>query len=178
MTEKKAAATAAASKKAEKTDKTATKSAKKQKPYKNQFSLADPLQAKFVNCIMKNGKKTVAQNILKDTFNEIARRGQDDPLKVFEKALQNATPSMEVRAKRVGGAVYQIPVEVTPKRQKSFSVRWILAGARKKKGQPMFKRLATELIDAFNQTGFAVGKKEDAHKMAQANKAFAHLARY
>lgn len=151
---------------------------KVRKKYVSQFSFADPLQDKFVNCIMKNGKKTVAVKILKDTFEEMHRRGQDDPLKTFETALKNATPAMEVKAKRIGGAVYQIPMEVTEKRQRSLSTRWILEGARKKKGQPMFKRLAAELLDASNETGFAYGRKEDVHRMAQANKAFAHLARY
>ncbi len=174
MAEKKAAATTTASKNV---DKKGSKPAKK-KNYVNQFSLTDPLQTKFVNCLMKNGKKTIAQTIMKDTLAEMARRGEENPLKAFEKALQNATPTMEVKAKRIGGAVYQIPIEVTQKRQRSLSTRWILEGARKKKGQPMFKRLATELLDAYNETGFAYGKKIDAHKMAQANKAFAHLARY
>ncbi len=156
----------------------AEKAAKPRKKYVNQFSFGDPLQDKFVNCVMKNGKKTVAVKILKDTFAEMHRRGQDDPLKCFELALKNATPAMEVKAKRIGGAVYQIPMEVTEKRQQSLCIRWVLEGARKKKGQPMFKRLAAELLDASNETGFAYGKKEDVHRMAQANKAFAHLARY
>ena len=151
---------------------------KKVKKYQNQFSFTDPLQVKFVNCIMKNGKKTVAQRIMKDTLEELHRRGQEDPLKTFETALKNATPTMEVRGKRIGGAVYQIPIEVTTKRQTSLSTRWILEGARKKKGQPMFKRLATELLDCANENGHAFSKREEAHRMAQANKAFAHLARY
>ncbi len=153
-------------------------SAKKATKYKNPFSFSDPLQAKFVNCVMKNGKKSVAQKIIQDMFEEIHRRGNDEPLKTFELGLRNATPTMECKAKRIGGAVYQIPIEVTTKRQQSLSVRWILEGARKKKGQPMYKRLASEIIDCSNETGFAFGKKEEAHRMAQANKAFAHLARY
>jgi small subunit ribosomal protein S7 len=148
------------------------------KKYVNPFSFGDPLQAKFVSSIMKNGKKTVAQKILKDTFDEMNRKGEDDPLKAFEKAIDNVTPSVEVKPKRIGGAVYQIPMPVTPKRQKTLPVRWILAAARKKKGQPMFKRLASELIDAANETGAAFSQKEEVHRMAQANKAFAHLARY
>ncbi len=154
------------------------KAPKKVKKYQNQFSLQDPLQVKFVNCVMKNGKKTVAQKILKDTFAEMHRRGEEDPLKTFEKAIKNATPTMEVRGKRIGGAVYQIPIEVTTKRQGSLSTRWILEGARKKKGQPMFKRLAAELMDCASENGHAFSKREEAHRMAQANKAFAHLARY
>lgn len=151
---------------------------KKVKKYQNQFSYSDPLQQKFVNCLMKNGKKTLAQRILRDIFVEINKKGNEDALKVFEKALRNATPTMECKAKRIGGAVYQIPIEVNSKRQQSLSIRWILEGARKKKGQPIAKRLSTELIDCSNETGFAFGKKEEAHRMAQSNKAFAHLARY
>lgn len=171
---------AKAAKPAEKTETKASAEVapKKVKKYQNQFSFTDPLQCKFVNCIMKNGKKTVAQRIMKDTLEELHRRGQEDPLKTFEKALKNATPTMEVRGKRIGGAVYQIPIEVTAKRQESLSTRWILEGARKKKGQSMYKRLATELIDCASETGHAFSKREEAHRMAQSNKAFAHLARY
>ncbi|HEY5713776.1 MAG TPA: 30S ribosomal protein S7 [Candidatus Gracilibacteria bacterium] len=146
--------------------------------FQNPFSLNDPLQCKFVNCLMKDGKKTIAQRIMKDMFQELSRRGDPDPLKTFETALKNATPSIEVKAKRIGGAVYQIPIEVKPKRQQSLCIRWILEGARKKKGQPMYKRLASELSDTASEQGYAFGKREDVHKMAQANKAFAHLARY
>lgn len=145
---------------------------------KNLFSYTDPLQQKFVNSVMERGKKTIAQKILQDTFDELARRGEKDPLKTFELALSNATPTVEVRPKRIGGAIYQIPVEVSPKRQQTLSIRWILQGARSRKGQPMFKRLASELVEASQDAGAAVNKKKEAHKMAQANKAFAHLARY
>jgi len=184
MSETKAAAAEAASKNTapakDSADKPAPaeKAPKKVKKYQNQFSYTDPLQMKFVNCVMKNGKKTVAQKIMQDTFAELHRRGQEDPLKTFEKAIKNATPTMEVRGKRIGGAVYQIPIEVTTKRQGSLSTRWILEGARKKKGQPMYKRLAGELLDCSNEVGHAYSKREEAHRMAQANKAFAHLARY
>ena len=146
--------------------------------YSNPFSFTDPLQDKLVTCIMKDGKKVLAQKILKDTFDEMHRRGEDDPLKTFETALKNATPTIEVRPKRIGGAVYQIPIEVGAKRQQSLCVRWILEGARNKGGQPMYRRLAAELIDAANEAGHAVTKKKEVHRMAQANKAFAHLARY
>ncbi len=176
MSDKKAAPKSKAA--PEKSNAPAEKPVKNRKKYQNQFSFGDPLQDKFVNCVMKNGKKTVAVKIMKDTFQELYRRGQDDPLKCFETALKNATPAMEVKAKRIGGAVYQIPMEVTEKRQQSLCIRWVLEGARKKKGQPMYKRLAGELLDASNETGFAFGRKEDVHRMAQANKAFAHLARY
>ncbi|MCF7906040.1 30S ribosomal protein S7 [Candidatus Gracilibacteria bacterium] len=154
------------------------KSEKKGKQAPNPFSFSDPLQTKFVNCLLKQGKKTVAQRILRDTFDELTRLGEKDALKTFETALQNATPTLEVTAKRVGGAVYQIPSEVKPRRQQSLSIRWILEGARSRKGQPMHRRLAQELLDASHDSGHAVNKKKEAHKMAQANKAFAHLARY
>jgi small subunit ribosomal protein S7 len=144
----------------------------------NPFSFTDPLQVRVVNSIMKQGKKTVAQKILKATFDELHRLGEKDALKTFNTAFQNATPTVEVTAKRIGGAVYQIPSEVKPKRQESLAIRWILAGARSRKGQPMYKRLAQELLDASKEAGSAVNKKKEAHKMAQANKAFAHLARY
>lgn len=176
MSDKKVAGAEAASKNsADKTEKPAKKAAKK---YVSQFSFADPLQAKFVNSIMKNGKKRTAQRILQDTFAEMHRKGVENPLEAFEKAIANVTPTVEVKPKRIGGAVYQIPMEVKATRQKSLPVRWILEGARKKKGQPMYRRLATELMDASNEAGFAFGRKEEVHRMAQANKAFAHLARY
>ncbi|MCB9809675.1 30S ribosomal protein S7 [Candidatus Peribacteria bacterium] len=146
--------------------------------YSNPFSYSDPLQSKMVNCLMHDGKKSIAQRILTDTFDELHRRGHEDPKQSFEIALQNATPNMEVKPKRIGGGVYQIPMEVTPKRQQTLSIRWILDGARKRKGIPMYKRLALELHDASNDTGYAVQKKEEVHRVAQANRAFAHLARY
>ncbi len=161
------------------TTETTTKSAKPKKTTaKNPFSYTDPLQQKFVNCIMKDGKKTTAQRILMDMFDELSRRGEKDPLKTFETSLSNVTPTMEVRPKRIGGAVYQIPVEVSSKRQQTLSIRWILQSARSKKGQPMYKALASEILEASQDSGNAVNKKKEVHKMAQANKAFAHLARY
>lgn len=180
MTDKNVADAAAASEKAAKTEpKTEKKApAKKKVKYVNPFSYTDDLMSKFVNCIMKNGKKTLAQRILKDTFDEMNRRGVEDVKATFEKAYANSTPTMEVKPKRVGGGIYQIPMEVPPKRQQSLAIRWILEGARKKKGQPMFKRLTSELMDAANETGHAFQKREEAHRMAAANKAFAHLARY
>lgn len=182
MTATKAAATEAASQnsaKDEKATKTDTKSQeKKAKKFVNPFSFNDPLQTKLVNCIMKNGKKNLAQTILKDCFEEMNRKGEKDVMKAFEKAFQNVTPTMEVRPKRVGGSVYQIPIEVKTKRQLSLSIRWILAAARARKGQPMYKRLASEIMAAANEEGNAYNKKVEAHRSAQANKAFAHLARY
>ena len=178
MTDKKVAAAETASEKTAKPKSASKEAPKKEKKYVNPFNEADPLQAKMVNCIMKNGKKTVARSILRDAFDEMNRKGDKDPLASFEKAILKATPTMEVRPRRVGGAIYQIPVEVNVKRQGSLPIRWILAGARSKKGQPMYKRLAVELMDCANEQGYAYNKREDVHKMAQANKAFAHLARY
>lgn len=169
----KAAETATASKKADKAPKK-----EKKAPFVNPFSYGDELQAKFVNCIMKNGKKTVAQRILKDTFAELNRRGVQDVAKTFYKAYDNACPTIEVKPKRIGGAVYQIPREVKQQRQRTLAIRWILEGARSRKGQPMYRRLASEIMEAAEENGFAVNRKKEVHRMAQANKAFAHLARY
>ncbi|MBU1018379.1 MAG: 30S ribosomal protein S7 [Patescibacteria group bacterium] len=137
-----------------------------------------PLQEKFINYIMLDGKKTIARKIFADTLKELANTGSKDPIQVFERAIENIKPNMEVRPKRIGGGVYQIPIEVTPKRQLMLAFRWILLAARDKKGSPIYKRLAQELLDAANQTGTAMKKKEDTHKMAAANKAFAHYARF
>lgn len=137
-----------------------------------------PLQERFVNTMMMAGKKSTSRKILKNTFIEIGKQGNQDPERAFEKAIENVKPSMEVRPKRIGGAVYQIPVEVKPNRQISLAFRWIIQAARKTKGKPMAKKLAQILLEASNNAGPAVKKKEDAHKMAQANKAFAHFAKY
>jgi len=161
-----------------KNDKKNNKENGQPKKYKNPFSYKNSLQSKFVNCIMKKGKKVVAQNILRDVFDELNKKGQKNVLKSFELAIDRVTPMMEVRPKRIGGSIYQIPIEVTPKRKVTLSIRWLLQGANKKKGIPMFKRLAAEMLDAINETGFAYNKKEESHKMAQANKAFAHFAKY
>jgi small subunit ribosomal protein S7 len=177
MTDTKVAAAEVASKNTAKNDKV-VKSAKKVKKFSNPFNMNDPMQEKFVKCIMKNGKKTIAQKILRDCFEEMNKKGVKDVLKTFETAFSNVVPSMEVKPKRIGGSVYQIPMEVTTKRRISLPIRWILKGARNKKGQPMYKRLAAEIMDAANESGFAFGKKEEVQRVAQANKAFAHLARY
>jgi small subunit ribosomal protein S7 len=150
----------------------------KKAKYVNPFSYTDTLQQKVVNALMKDGKKSVAQKVMKDTFNELFRMGEKDPIKTFEIALRNAAPTMNIRPKRIGGAVYQIPIEVPPRRQQSLSIRWILEGARSRKGRPMYRRLAQELVEAANESGHAVTKKNEAHRMAQSNKAFAHLAKY
>ncbi len=138
---------------------------------------SDPLTEKFINCLMQQGKKSVARRIFADTLEVIKTRTKDPPLEVFSKALLNVTPLIEVRPKRIAGSVYQVPVEVTPKRQVALSIRWILDAARSRKGVPMAHKLALELLDASADQGSAIKKKQDVLKMAQANKAFAHLAK-
>ncbi|MDD3897155.1 MAG: 30S ribosomal protein S7 [Candidatus Peribacteraceae bacterium] len=137
---------------------------------------SDPTIEKFINCMMVGGKKSTARRIFWDAMEVIKTRTKDQPLEVFSKALLNVTPLIEVRPKRVGGSVYQVPVEVGPKRQQSLSVRWVLDAARARKGMPMAQRLAMELLDASTDQGAAFKKKQDVLRMAQANKAFAHLA--
>jgi small subunit ribosomal protein S7 len=138
---------------------------------------SDQLQEKFINCLMMQGKKSIARRIFKDSMEIIKTRTKEPPAEVFSKALLNVTPLVEVRPKRVGGSVYQVPVEVTPKRQQALSIRWILTAARARKGIPMAHKLALELLDASTDQGSAIKKKQDVLKMAQANKAFAHLAK-
>lgn len=132
---------------------------------------------KFVNCLMKGGKKTVARRIFKDALEYIGTRTKEKPMDVFQKAMLNVTPLVEVRPKRVGGSVYQVPTEVGAKRQQTLAIRWLIQGARARKGMPMGNRLGMELLDASTDQGAAFKKKQDVIKMAQANKAFAHLAR-
>lgn len=145
------------------------------KPYIPEQS--NPQVEKFINCLMKQGKKSIARRIFKDALEVIKTRTKDDPMDVFSKALLNATPMIEVRPKRVAGSVYQVPVEVPLKRQQTLSIRWILNAARDRKGMPMAQKLALELLDASAEQGGAIKKKQDVIKMAQANKAFAHLAK-
>jgi small subunit ribosomal protein S7 len=135
------------------------------------------LVSKFINCLMLEGKKNTAQQIFYDAMNIIGEKIQDaESLEVFEKAINNVKPLIEVRSKRVGGASYQVPMQVSSKRQQSLAFRWILISARSKKGKPMCQCLATELIDAYNEQGGAMTTRENVHRMAEANKAFAHFA--
>lgn len=136
------------------------------------------LNDKFINYLMLKGKKGVARRIFHEAIEEISKRGHKDPQRLFETAIRNITPRLEVRPKRIGGAVYQIPIEVKPRRQRMLAFRWLREGSRGKKGAPMYKKLADEIIDASNESGYSFRKKEDTLKMAQANKAFAHFARY
>jgi small subunit ribosomal protein S7 len=138
---------------------------------------SNPQVEKFINCLMKRGKKSTARRVFKDAIDVIKTRTKENPMEVFSKALLNATPLVEVRPKRVAGSVYQVPTEVPPRRQTALSIRWILGAARERKGIPMAQKLAMELLDASTEQGGAIKKKQDVIKMAQANKAFAHLAK-
>jgi small subunit ribosomal protein S7 len=132
------------------------------------------LAEKFVNSMMWDGKKTVAQNIFYSAMDTLRERSGDDPLKVFKKAVENAKPLLEVKTRRVGGANYQVPVEVPQNRRTSLAIRWILMNARTRPEKGMAEKLANELNDAANLRGGAIKKKDDVHRMAEANKAFAH----
>ena len=135
------------------------------------------LVSKFVNCLMWGGKKSTAQKVFYDAMNIIGKDVKDaEALEVFEKAINNVKPLLEVRSKRIGGASYQVPMQVSSKRQQSLAFRWILASARGKKGKPMCQRLASELMDAYKESGAAMTTRENIHRMAEANKAFAHFA--
>jgi len=139
---------------------------------------SDEVSEKFINYLMLDGKKNISRRIFNDMLKEIEKRGQKNSREVFFRAIENSKPSMEVRPKRVGGSIYQVPHEVTPKRQQMLAFRWILTGARGRKGSPIYKRLTQEILDAAENTGAAVKKKEDVQRMAQANRAFAHYARF
>ena len=131
--------------------------------------------SKFINHLMKDGKKSVARRVLYNTLEEVKKKTKKDPIEVFEKALQNVSPALEVKSKRVGGATYQVPREVKGDRKLTLAMRWIINAANSKKGRPMQERLVQELLDAAENTGSAIKKKEDTHRMAEANRAFAHF---
>ena len=132
------------------------------------------LVAKFVNNIMRRGKKSVAERILYGALDIIQERAKEDPLKLFEKSVNNVKPIIEVKSRRVGGATYQVPTEVRPERRTALAIRWLISYAKERSEKSMEEKLAAELIDAANNRGGAVKKREDVHKMAEANKAFAH----
>jgi small subunit ribosomal protein S7 len=135
------------------------------------------LAGKFVNCLMWDGKKSVAQRVFYDALHIIGKKMKDvEPLEVFETAVNNVKPLLEVRSRRIGGASYQVPMQVRASRQQSLAFRWIIESARSKKGKPMCQRLALELIDAYDGQGGAMTTRENVHRMAEANKAFAHFA--
>ncbi len=132
------------------------------------------LVAKFVARMMNDGKKNVAEGIMYKTLEILADKSQEDPLRAFEKAMDNVKPHLEVKSRRVGGATYQVPMEVRPERQVSLAIRWLITYARGRGEKGMVSKLSAELVDAYNNRGGAVKKKEDTHRMAEANKAFAH----
>ncbi|MGB9627014.1 MAG: 30S ribosomal protein S7 [Thermodesulfobacteriota bacterium] len=134
----------------------------------------DKLVAKFINGLMRRGKKSVAERIFYRALNLINEKIHSDPLKIFQQAMENVKPLIEVRPRRVGGATYQVPVEVRPERKTSLAIRWIISYAKQRPEKTMEEKLSAELIDAANNRGGAIKKREDTHKMAEANKAFAH----
>ena len=134
----------------------------------------DKLVTRFMNIVMLHGKKSVAEHILYGALDEIESKTRNDPLSMFRRALENVRPRLEVKSRRVGGATYQVPIEVRPERATSLAMRWLVSSARARSGHSMREKLANELIDAANERGEAVKKREDTHRMAEANKAFSH----
>ncbi len=135
----------------------------------------DVMLAKFINCLMRKGKRSLAESIVYDAFDIVRDKGQKDPLEVFKKALTNVRPLIEVKSRRVGGSTYQVPVEVRLERRNSLAFRWIIQYAKARPERTMCEGLAAELMEAAENTGASVKKKEDTHKMAEANKAFSHF---
>ncbi|QDT70630.1 30S ribosomal protein S7 [Planctomycetes bacterium MalM25] len=135
------------------------------------------LASKFINCLMQDGKKSTAQAVFYNALDNIKERvPEEEPIEVFNQALENIKPAIEVRSKRVGGAAYQVPMQVNRARQQSLAIRWLLMAIRDKKGRPTHLKLADELVAAFNREGAAMTRRENVHRMADANKAFAHFA--
>lgn len=150
--------------------------------FKKRIIPPDPLYnnvkaAHFINAIMRDGKKTIARKIVYGAFDTIREKTKKEPIEIFEKAISNVSPFLELKPRRVGGATYQIPIEVREDRKTTLAIRWIINAAKAKKGKPMREKLAEELISASNNEGAAIKKKEDTHRMAEANRAFAHFAR-
>ena len=129
---------------------------------------------KLINSIMYDGKKTVAEKIVYDAIDKIKSKSKDEPINIFNEAINNIKPTVEVRSRRVGGATYQVPVEVRPKRSQALALRWLIEASRKRKDKTMSDKLFSEIFDAYNKKGSSIKKKEDTHKMAESNKAFAH----
>jgi small subunit ribosomal protein S7 len=151
-----------------------TASAEQLKPDTRYNSL---LLSKFVNCLMHDGKKSIASRVVYDALDHIKRQMPDqEPLEVFLAAVDNVKPAIEVRSKRVGGATYQVPTPVSPRRQQTLSIRWLLEAVRSKKGRPVHRSLSDELMAAYRREGAAMTKRDNVHRMADANKAFAHFA--
>jgi small subunit ribosomal protein S7 len=131
--------------------------------------------AKFINIVMKDGKRSVAERIIYDALRRAGRNGRREPLEIFDQAMRNATPLLEVKPRRVGGATYQVPIEIRPERRSALARRWLVRFARQRNGKSMSEKLAGELLDAANGTGGAVRRKEETHRMAESNKAFSHF---
>jgi len=130
--------------------------------------------SRFINQLMRDGKKSVAQKVLYTALIQVEEKAGASPLEVFENAVENIRPQLEVKSRRVGGATYQVPMELSAQRSRSLAMRWLIQYASARKGVPMHKALANEIVDAYNNTGSAIKKRDDTHKMAQANRAFAH----
>ena len=133
------------------------------------------LVSKFINCVMRDGKRSIAESLLYEAFGIMEEKSKDSPLKLFEQAVDNVRPLIEVKSRRVGGSTYQVPTEIRPSRRTALGIRWIIGYARQRPEKGMAKKLAAELMDAANSRGASVKKREDTHKMAEANKAFAHF---
>ena len=146
---------------------------KKRKSQPNHF-YNSTLLSKFINTVLKKGKKSLAEKIVYGAMERVKQKSKEDPLKMFEKAVENVRPVLETKSRRVGGATYQVPVEVPIQRSSSLAVRWLIRFARERAGKSMEEKLSAEIIDAVNNRGGAVKKKEDIHKMAESNRAFAH----
>ena len=156
---------------------------RKARSYKKNIIAPDPRYnnvkvAKFINHIMERGKKTVAQKIVYGSFDYIKEKMSTEPRQIFDAALKNVSPILEVKSRRIGGANYQVPLEVNEPRKTTLGMRWLIAAARSQKGRPMHIKLAEEIMSAYKNEGAAIKKKEDTHKMAEANRAFAHFARF
>ncbi len=144
---------------------------------------ADPIHSSIhvqmlINKVMMHGKKSVAETIVYRALELASQRVNREPMEMFEQALRNASPTIEVKPKRVGGSTYQVPVEVKADRRVALAIRWLLTASRSRSGKPMFERLATEMVDAYNNTGATVKRREEVHRMAEANRAFSHYARF
>ncbi|RPI92142.1 MAG: 30S ribosomal protein S7 [Spirochaetales bacterium] len=151
---------------------------RRRRPIKREV-LPDPkfgsvLITKFINCMMFEGKKGVSETIFYKAMDILEQRAKKDPVEVFMQALENVKPVVEVKSRRVGGATYQVPIEIRPERRQALGIRWIINYSRSRSEKTMFQKLAGELMDAYNNTGTTITKKEDTHKMAEANKAFSH----
>src|SRR3989304_1023550 len=155
---------------------------RRKKAYKKKEHKPHPIHSsvavtRFINYLMKDGKKSRAEKVMSDALSAVAKETKEEPLQIFEKALENVTPMMEVSSRRIGGANYQIPIEVRPERKFFLASRWIIGAAKTRKGKPMAEKLAEEILLAAKNEGEAVKKKQNVHRMAEANRAFAHFAR-